>query len=152
MIADYYPHSDPATGIPVTVSAVYSYSVEKDAGAVLLTTPPITHDHYYHTSPFKNWCKKNALTLLRQWPEVKRQGLWIITSTYATKKCAINMWTTRGRGFKVGFDADVMGVGKAGPSGEWYRSQTDEGWGEYTPEVRCCIMAETLISVNFAGG
>ena len=28
-----------------------------------------------------------------------------------------------------------MGAGGAGAGGEWYRSQTDEGWGEYTAGV-----------------
>jgi len=44
------------------------------------------------------------------------------------------MWTTRGRGVKVGFSADVTGVGKIGPGVDWYRSHTDEGWAEYTSE------------------
>ncbi|KDR73009.1 hypothetical protein GALMADRAFT_252413 [Galerina marginata CBS 339.88] len=125
---------DPALGIPITVSAVYSYSVDKDIGAILLTSPRITYERYYHSSPFKRWCKENAPTILRRWPEVKTHGLWIITSTHSTKKCAINMWDARGRRLKVGFDAEVAGLGKAGPNGSWYRSQSDEGWGEYTTE------------------
>ncbi|KAF9554917.1 hypothetical protein CPC08DRAFT_151930 [Agrocybe pediades] len=137
---------DPAPGIPVSASAVYSYSTDKNVGAVLLTSSPITHTHYYHASPFKNWCKKNALAILQRWPEVKEHGIWVVTSTHSTKKCAINMWSGRGRGFKVGFDADVAGIGKAGPNGEWYRSQTDEGWGEYTTEVRFQMLFQRAYS------
>ncbi|KAF8966079.1 hypothetical protein BDZ97DRAFT_1809439 [Flammula alnicola] len=126
---------DPAPGIPVTASAVYSYHIDSDVGAILLTTPPITHERYYHTTPFKTWMKKNALVILEQWPDdVKNNSLWVITSTFSTKKCAINMWTTRGRGYKVGFSAEAMGLGQVGPSANWYRSSTDEGWGEYTSE------------------
>ncbi|KAH9475166.1 hypothetical protein JR316_0012277 [Psilocybe cubensis] len=55
------------------------------------------------------------------------------------------MWTTRGRGFKVGFDAEAMGIGKVGPSGEWHRSKTDEGWGEYSSE------GSTKLVVFFGG-
>lgn len=95
---------------------------------------------------------------------MKEYGIWIVTSTHATKKCAINMWTRRGRGLKVGFAAEVAGIGKAGPSGEWYRSQTDEGWGEYTTEVcrrrfsfhitylLCLFKKGDDISVVFFGG
>lgn len=129
------PYSDPATGIPITVSSVYAYSTDHDVGGVLLTSPPITQQRYYHASPFKKWVKQNALKIIQRWPEVQDHGVWIVSSTHATKKCAINMWKSRGRGFKVGFSVDAMGAGGAGAGGEWYRSQTDEGWGEYTAGV-----------------
>ncbi|KDR73010.1 hypothetical protein GALMADRAFT_101440 [Galerina marginata CBS 339.88] len=123
-----------AIAIPVTVSAIYSYSVDADVGGILLTSSPVTHEHYYHSSPFKNWSKKNAQVILRRWPEVKKHGMWLVTSTYAAKKCAINMTVAKGRGFKVGFAAEAMGLGKLVPCGEWRRSHMDEGWGEYTTE------------------
>ncbi|KAF9483645.1 hypothetical protein BDN70DRAFT_958120 [Pholiota conissans] len=121
--------------IPVTASAVYSYQVDQDVGAILLTSAPVTHERYYYATPFKNWLAQNATVLLTRWrDEVKENGIWIITSTFSTKKCAINMWTKRGRGIKVGFSADVMGAGNIGPGVDWYRSHTDEGWGEYSAE------------------
>ncbi|KAF9554916.1 hypothetical protein CPC08DRAFT_151865 [Agrocybe pediades] len=126
---------DSISGIPVGVSAAYSYSVDKDVGALLLTKAPIVHEHYYHTSPFKNWCRSNALSILKRWPEVKRHGLWIVTSTYTTQKCGINMWSSHGKSIEVGFSADIAGIGSIGPSTEWHRSRTDEGWGEYTAKV-----------------
>ena len=128
-------YSDPFPGIPVTASAVYSYSTDSTLGAILLTSPPITHERYYHGSAFKNWVKKNASAIFQHWPEVKKHDLWIITSTYATKKCAINMSYKGKRSFNVGFSAKAIGVGEAGPSGEWHRDQEDEGWNEYTAEV-----------------
>ena len=136
--------SDPHPGIPVTVSAVYSYSTNSDLGAVLFTSPPVTHERYYHESPFINWVVNNAGVILQRWPEVKKRGLWIITSTYATKKCAINMCYKGGRGFKVGFSAKAI-MGQAGPSGEWHRDQAGEGWGEYTAKVYLnCSNADEL--------
>ncbi|KJA17345.1 hypothetical protein HYPSUDRAFT_46553 [Hypholoma sublateritium FD-334 SS-4] len=126
---------DPAPGIPVTASAVYSYHIDSDIGAILLTSAPVTHERYYHSTPFKNWMKDNAHIILDRWRyEAKEFGMWIVTSTFSTRKCAINMWTTRKRGIKVGFSADVAGVGQIGPGVEWYRSHTDEGWGEYSSE------------------
>ena len=66
---------------------------------------------------------------------MKKHDLWIVTSTYATKKCAINMSYNGKRCFNVKFSAKAIGIGEAGPSGEWHRDQADEGWGEYTAEV-----------------
>jgi len=125
---------NPIPGFPVTASAVFSYSTDKDDGAILLTNSPITFERYYHSTPFKTWCKENALHILKNWEEVKEYGLWIITSVHSTKKCAINMWQTRRREFKVGFDANIATLGELGPNGDWHLSQTDEGWGEYTTD------------------
>jgi len=136
---------DPMIGIPVGVSTVFSYSVDKDVGALLLTKAPIVHEHYYHMSPFKNWCRANSFAILSRWPEVKTHGLWIVTSVYTTKKCAINMWSAHGKTIEVGFSADATGIGSIGPSGEWSRSRTDEGWGEYMAKV--CIMNAQSLSI-----
>lgn len=136
LLTDLFAISDPAPGIPVTASAVYSYHIDSDIGAILLTRAPVTHERYYHSTPFKDWMKDNAHIILDRWRyEAKEFGMWIVTSTFSTRKCAINMWTTRKRGVKVGFSADIAGVGKIGPGIDWYRSHTDEGWGEYTSEV-----------------
>lgn len=121
-----------ASGIPLTVSAVYSYSTTKDVGAILLTSAPITYERYFHSNIFKKWVQKNALAILAGWPEVKDHDLWIVTSTFSTKKCAINMWNSHSQGIKVGFTSDIWGIGNAGPSADWVRSQTDEGWAEYS--------------------
>lgn len=117
------------------MSAVYAYSTTKVTGAILLTSAPITYERYFHASLFKNWVKQNALAILAGWPEVKKHDLWVVTSTFSTKKCAINMWNGHGKGVKVGFTSDVLGIGSAGPSGDWLRSQTDEGWSEYSTKV-----------------
>lgn len=104
-------------------------------GAILLTASPITNDRFYHKSPFKNWVKKNAAKIIERWPEVKDYQLWIVTSTYSTKKCAINMWKGQQIRFKIGFSIDVPGGAAASAGGEWYRDQKDEGWSEYSMGV-----------------
>ncbi|TFK44651.1 hypothetical protein BDQ12DRAFT_673333 [Crucibulum laeve] len=120
-----------ATALPVSASAVYSFSTDTDSGAILLTIPPVVHDRYYYESPFKNWVKHNAVTLLKRRPEIKDYGLWIITSTYTTKKCAINLWKKSGKALKVAFSAKVVGIGECGPSGEWSKDQNEQGWSEF---------------------
>lgn len=125
-----------ATIIPISASAVYSFSTDDTAGAVLLTAPPVVHERYYYESPFKDWVKANAVEILRLRPEVKEYGLWIVTSTYGTKMAAINMWKQAGQSVKVGFSAKAVGVGECGPSGEWYKDDRQEGWNEFgSPEV-----------------
>lgn len=120
-----------AAALPVAASGTYSFSANKAEGAVLLTVPPVVHERYYFESPFKNWVKKNAAAILKRRPEVKEYGLWIVTSTYATKACAINMWKEGGYRVEIGFLARAVGIGELGPSGKWMKDQRLEGWNEY---------------------
>ncbi len=85
--------------------------------------------------PLKNWVKKNATKIIKCWPEVKEHKLWVVTSTYSTKKCALNMWKGKRVSCKVGFSIDAPGGAVASVGGEWYQSQKDEGWAEYSMEV-----------------
>ncbi|KAF8197044.1 hypothetical protein BJ912DRAFT_1080205 [Pholiota molesta] len=103
--------SNPAPGIPITASAVYSYQIDEDVGSILLTSAPVSHERYCRTTPLKNWMKQNASVILNRWrDEVKENGIWIVTSTFSAQKY-------------------------------WYRSHIDEGWGEYTGEGdnRCVV-------------
>ena len=104
-------------------------------GAILLTSAPITYEGYFHANSFKEWVSQNALAIVTSWPEVKDHDLWVVTSTFSTKRCAINMWNSHGKGVKVGFTSDIWGIGNAGPSGDWFRNETDEGWSEYSTTV-----------------
>lgn len=120
-----------ATALPVNLSAAYAYSTETANGAVLLTAPPVVHERYYFESHFKKWVKENAKILMQKRPEVKDYGFWIVTSTFATKLCEINMWKTGGKGVKVGFAAKAVGIGEAGPSGEWKHNGKEDGWNGF---------------------
>ena len=126
----------PLPGIPANISSVFEYSSDKDSGAVLLTSPPIIHDRLYHyTESFKDWMKKNGTTILQEWPEVRYNTLWIVVSTYSTKKCAINLWNGSGCRFNVGLTADVPGLATASAGMDWYVIRKDEGWSEYSMPV-----------------
>ena len=52
---------------------------------------------------FKNWVKKNAAEIFQHWSDAKNHDLWIVTSTYATKKCAINICVTMGNDVLMDF-------------------------------------------------
>ena len=122
--------------MPADISFVYEYSSDKDSGAVLLTSPPITRDRLYHyADSLKDWMKNNGTTILQEWPEVREKTLWIIVSTYSTKKCAINLWNGSGCRFNVGLTADVPGLATVSAGTDWYKIRKDDGWSEYSMPV-----------------
>ena len=102
-------YRDPFPGIPVT--AAYSYSTDSTF-AILLTSPPfLPWDDFQELG--KEKCYRDFSMLA--WGE----ETWLVDrhSTYAT--C-----------FFVILDfAKAIGIGEAGPSGEWHREQADDSWG-----------------------
>ena len=117
-----------ATVLPADLGAWYAFESSKGHGAVLLTAPPVTHQRFYHESPFKGWVRENAAKILEKRSEILDHELWIVTSTWATEECAINMWTEVGKRVEVGFRSSVVGIGELGPSGNWQESSKDGGW------------------------
>ena len=117
-----------ATVLPVDLGAWYSFSSVKEGGAVLLTKAPVRHDRFYYESPFKAWVRQNAAGLVVKRKELLQCGLWVVTSTWTTDECAINVWNGVGKGVNVGFKTGVVELGELAPSGEWWEDGSDAGW------------------------
>lgn len=120
-----------ATVLPADLSAHFTYSNSTAGGALLLTTPPITRQRYYHETPFKRWVQDNAASLVHRREEIATYGLWVVCSTHATRDCAIHLWDEKSRKVDVGFDVGVDGVGELGPAGGWVLGQAEGGWERY---------------------
>jgi len=118
-------------GIPTNVNVFCKYASNQRFGAVLLTTPPVIKSVYYHDMPFLKWFKTNAATIVRNHPEVKQHGLWIVTSTYSTSKCALNAWTSKSKEVAVGFSGTMSQMAGLDVKGSWYTSSDDGGWNYF---------------------
>lgn len=83
---------------------------------------------YKHKAPFREWAKVNAKKILQQYPDTKRHGFFVVTTTFSTKKASLNAWTNPENNVSIGFKADVVDVGEIAPSGEWYAAESASGW------------------------
>jgi hypothetical protein len=115
-------------GIPLSVGALYNYSFGKGLGAILMTGEEVVKDSVYHREPYKIWCKLNAKRILQLWPDVKRRGFWIITETWSSSKASIYAQRDYEGEVSIGFDVSAVGIGETGPSGSWYKAESDSGW------------------------
>jgi len=135
-------------GIPTNVNVFCKYASTDRFGAVLLTTPPVVKSVYYHDMPFLKWFKTNAATIVRNHPEVKQHGLWIVTSTYSTSKCALNAWTSKSKEVAVGFSGTMSQMAGLDVKGSWYTSSDDGGWNYFEQKV---FQLRTLIVGQASG-
>ena len=97
-----------------------AFKNKSDSGAVLVTEAPIIHRKLGHESPILNWMAKNCTKLLaKHASEVKRHGVWIVTKTYATRRCGIAVLTSKSAEVRIGLDVQVAGIATLTPSSSW---------------------------------
>lgn len=122
-----------ATGLPLSASIQIKYTTSSSFGAVLATTPPVTHSALYHQSPFSAWVADNASALLSgdYKEDIRTNGLVVVTQTYSTTKCALTAWTEGKEEAFLGFEASIPGVANIDPKGGWVTGNSAGGWSEY---------------------
>jgi hypothetical protein len=100
-----------------------------------MTEPKVWREGFYHDSPFESWVKKNCAAIIKNRPEVKDHGLWVVKWIYTTPKCSLNAWTNKSKSVTIGFKANAVGIGEFAPQGAWFEASTDGGWIHSTAKV-----------------
>jgi len=96
--------------------------------------------------PFIRWLDANAAAVLGKFPEVKEYGLWIVTTTSSTTKCALNAWTSRSKEVAVGFSGTMAQVGGLELTGSWYTGSDDGGWNFFEETVKSTLILVSLLT------
>ena len=91
--------------------------------------------------------RENAINLLRGplAEDIKKYGLFIVTQTHATRKCALTAWRSSENGVHFGFGVGAMGLAEIDPNVAWYAGRSESGWDIYEAEG-------DELKVIFAGG
>ncbi|PYI02627.1 hypothetical protein BO78DRAFT_351287, partial [Aspergillus sclerotiicarbonarius CBS 121057] len=107
---------------PVEPSVNMSFESDNQESAVLITESPVSKRHIKHEVRAEQWMAANTRTMAGQYSEIlKRHGIWIVTKTYCTQRCAIAVMTTRTSKVEIGLSADVQGVLTLTPHTRWGR-------------------------------
>jgi hypothetical protein len=122
-------------GVPASAGILCKYVTTSDFGAVLLTAPQVRKERYYHKMPFIRWFKRNAGMILKQFPEVKDHGVWIITATCSAPECALNVWRLKNKEIVIGFSGTASQTAALEARGKWYTASSDSGWNHFKQEV-----------------
>lgn len=127
--------SGAATGFPIDASILWTYSHSSDFGAIVLCPTDVVNEGYRQKAPFRAWALQNAKALLRKYPDVKGNGLFIITSTWSTKDVFTTAWTNPKNRVKIGVKVGATGIAGAGTSKEYYREHSAGSWIEADTKV-----------------
>ncbi|KAL8822490.1 MAG: hypothetical protein Q9191_006776 [Dirinaria sp. TL-2023a] len=136
-----------AAGLPVDANLAVEYQSAVSYGAVLISSSPVTREAFYYQAPFKKWVKENAAALLHGHlaEDIKQHGLFVVTQTFATKKCALTAWRHSERKVHFGFGAGISGLAELSPEVDWYAGSSETGWNFHEAEG-------SESKVVFAGG
>lgn len=86
----------------------------------MLTTAPITQSMTVDDRPLLQWVKNNAGKLVDRYREqIKEHGLWIVTKTYQTSRCASLLLRSKSSEATIGLVVDATGVASLGPEVSW---------------------------------
>lgn len=124
-----------AAGFPAEVKMVLDFSAKTNFGAILHCARQVTEEGFYHTDPFLQWAKTNAQALISACPDVKRHGVWVVTSTFGTQEADILAWVDKGRTASMGFKLAVPAAGEIGPSGEFVKGGSAGEWNHDALDV-----------------
>ena len=125
-----------ATGLPVDASLRVEYGATSDTGAVLITAAPVTRNGYLYHSPFQEWVKLNARALLNGplSADIKENGLFVATQTYATEKVALTAWRNAKSKAYFGFGVGATGLGELSPHVQWHTGHSESAWNVHEAE------------------
>lgn len=92
-------------------------------GAVLTTESPVTRHMVGDEKSAVQWMVDNKSEMLRLHGDVfKRHGIWIVTKTYSTRRCAVAVMTTKSSTVEISLGVDVQGILTLTPKSTWTRS------------------------------
>ena len=136
-----------AAGLPVDANLAVEYQTADSYGAVLISSSPVTREALYYQAPFRKWVKENAIALLHGHlaEDIKQHGLFVVTQTFATQKCAVTAWRSPERKVHFGFGVGISGLAELSPEVEWYAGSSETGWNFHEAD-------QSELKVVFAGG
>ncbi|PVH86406.1 hypothetical protein DL98DRAFT_582971 [Cadophora sp. DSE1049] len=126
---------------PKTSSAVIEKKTHLEAGVSALPTGiPVDASilwTYSHASDFRSIPEMgfgNAKQILKAYPDVKKSGFFVVTSTWTTSSVSTTAWNNPSNQVEVGARVGVEGIGELGPSFEYFRTESSGSWVDADPE------------------
>jgi len=140
-----------AMGLPVDVSGAVKYSTSNEFGAVLVCENDVISEGFDLRQPFATWLEENGKALFKDYPDIKRLGLYAVTWTYSSTDIHISAWDGQSNDATVGFKVGIAGGGNLGPQTSWVRRQSSSGWSEWTDQKRVLFFTGVFMRTNLFG-
>ncbi|KAM5343683.1 hypothetical protein ACJ41O_012220 [Fusarium nematophilum] len=119
----------PVVAAPVEASLKLSFKCESDEGAILATESPVLRHQIEDEYAAVKWVEDNTAEILKKHKAIiERHGIWIVTKTYTSRRCAVAVMSSKSSSIEIGISAKVPGVLTLAPSSEWSSSNSDSSF------------------------
>ncbi|KAI5920111.1 hypothetical protein F4810DRAFT_449030 [Camillea tinctor] len=119
----------PAMALPVEASVKLSVQCQSEEGAFIVTENPVLRHQIEDEGAAVGWVKANTAELVKTYKSIiDHHGIWIITKTYTSHRCAVAVMSSKSSSIELGISADIPGIFTFTPSSEWKSSGTDSAF------------------------
>ncbi|KAK8036594.1 hypothetical protein PG991_001731 [Apiospora marii] len=109
---------------PVEAFITLSFESVDDQSAILATENPVLRHRVDDEKAVLQWMTANAPKVLESHkPIMKRHGVWVITKTYTSRRCAVAVLSGRSSAITIGLSADVPGLLTLTPTSSWTKGR-----------------------------
>ncbi|KAM0470853.1 hypothetical protein ACHAPX_009727 [Trichoderma viride] len=103
----------------VSTSLTMSFESHKSQGAVLITENPVLKHKVGDELSALQWMAENKAEMMRRYKSIiRRHGVWIVTKTYSTRRCAIAIMADESSSTEIKLNS-VQGVLTLTPNSAW---------------------------------
>lgn len=96
-----------------------SFESHKSQGAVLITENPVLKHKVGDELSALQWMAENKAEMMRRYKSIiRRHGVWIVTKTYSTRRCAIAIMADESSSTEIKLNS-VQGVLTLTPNSAW---------------------------------
>ncbi|KAH6628482.1 hypothetical protein F5144DRAFT_579160 [Chaetomium tenue] len=144
-------------GAPATASATLKFETQTENGCVLVTEAPVIGRQVAVDTATQviSWIRQNTKTLVREDMYRKQatdHGLWVITKTYTTRRCAIAMMMAESSSVEIGLSLSAEGLFVLDPGVTWGNissgSSTDVHSGDEGSEGDVDQTSEVVVFIS----
>jgi hypothetical protein len=123
---------------PVGARIHFSLDSSTKDGAVLLCNTSVFREGYRDEGILWKWGKANAKAILKNRPDVKQYGFYVVKATWVTEDVWVNAWTDSEKDISIGFDVHAAGHGELAPKIQYKKGHSAGGWVHPVPKVEVC--------------
>lgn len=106
----------------------FALDSSRTTGAALICNNPVYREGFEYEDPLRKWAKKNAVRIVKSFPDVKRYGFHVIQSTWVSQDVWVASWSGAQTEVSIGFSIQAANVGEVAPAVSYKQERSVGRW------------------------
>lgn len=111
---------------PIEASVTLSFQSASERSAILAVENPVQRHQIGDEAAVLQWMANNAPAMLQRYKAIlKQHGVWVVTKTYTSRRCAVAVMSGRTSAVVIGLGTSVPGLLTLTPTSSWKKDRGD---------------------------